>query len=218
MKTGVMCVAVAAVAAGSRATVLTFDYDGFTDAVGVLPGYGAFVDSFSGPNGISYGSAFGFTPNVDVTYADTTRTWLNSFGDRQRVIYTVGTELRVSFENVAGGDVFLWGFDVAGWPNTDYTVRSVAVIDDSTGEDLFRAEDVFVRGATEDDQGRRHTPFALEMPLVASALSIVIDTSGIGGANDNIGIDNIAFSEVIPGPGSAAMVSLGAAGLVRRRR
>jgi hypothetical protein len=46
-------------------------------------------------------------------------------------------------------------------------------------------------------------------------ITIVVDSTGLGGSTDNIGLDNITFSESevtagVPEPGSLILVSLGA--------
>ena len=48
--------------------------------------------------------------------------------------------------------------------------------------------------------------------LFGSQLDIIVDTTGMGGNSDNMGLDNIQFGQdVVPEPSSYAMLVLGSA-------
>ena len=46
----------------------------------------------------------------------------------------------------------------------------------------------------------------------ATELTLRVDTTGLGGRSDNVGIDNIVFSQV-PEPSTSVLLSLGLLGL-----
>jgi hypothetical protein len=64
-----------------------------------------------------------------------------------------------------------------------------------------------------------HTDFDFAPFLTDTQLTIDVDTTGLGGASDNIGLDNIRFSQgvVVPEPGVMMILPVGLM-LMRRRR
>jgi hypothetical protein len=58
-----------------------------------------------------------------------------------------------------------------------------------------------------------HQDYDFMTGLFADQLNIIIDTTGLGGANDNIGLDNIQFGQIIPEPATYTMLLLGGASL-----
>ena len=81
----------------------------------------------------------------------------------------------------------------------------------------FSAVDAFFLGATPDGEGRVHTSYDFDRVIRGSEITIVLDFANVAGsAQDNIGTDNVAFGQVVPAPGAAAL--LVGAGLVSRRR
>jgi hypothetical protein len=203
--------------------VLTFDQGGtILNGTALNPAYGDRVSANPDSNGHSYGlisNGFGFTPNVVVDYSATPSQvltiWNDSYGDLTRVLENEpdeNTTLMVTFTADPLIDVLLFGFDLAGWPNADYTISSVRVRDLSTNNLLFSESNVLVQG---DFNGPRHTSFDFSgAPLSATSLRIEIQP-GLGSASDNIGIDNIHFGQSTPGapvpePSTAVTLSAGA--------
>lgn len=167
----------------------------------------------------------GFTPNVLVDYFDGSglanrriAMWTNEYGDLTNVIFGLQSSntLNVRLTADPGYAVELYHFDLAGWPNADYTINGVSVMDG--GSTLFTESNVLVEG---DLAGPRHTGFDFSSPLRGSDLLIQIDVSNLAtGMHDNIGIDNIRFGQdPRPIPETAGCLSvLLAAALCRRRR
>ena len=220
MKSGFLTAAVLAGTCGvASATVLTFDPNP-GDGLPLNGDYGDRVVSAM-QDGFSYGLMFGPTPNIEVSYGSNNGNllhWGPSYGDLANVVYTPagGQELRVTMSADADWLVELHGFDVAGWPSTDYTINEVRV--EVNGQVAFSEVDAFIRGATADGEGRVHTSYDFDRVIRGSEITIVLDVANISGsAQDNIGIDNVAFGQaVVPAPGAVAVV--GAAGLIAGRR
>ncbi|MGJ3241800.1 MAG: hypothetical protein ACFE0O_02415 [Opitutales bacterium] len=175
-------------------------------------------------DGFAYGSDYGFTPNVSVEYGGGPDPvdgyavfWGPDFGDLDNVVEAEsepnGLQIRLVAE--PGYQVALHGFDLAGWPEADYTINAVRVrgSDDAI---LFESLNTFIAGA-----GPAHTSFDFATAWLSSTIKIEWDSSNLGGSSDNIGIDNISFSQVaIPEPATAlfaGLIGLGV-GVVRSRR
>jgi hypothetical protein len=184
------------------------------------------------PGGIfTYGEAGeGFTPNVVVDYFVNVPSrhevflWQDGYGDLTNVVFgnQNTNSLNVRLTADAGFSALLYGFDLAGWPNADYTINAVRVL--GGGATLFEQNDVLVEG---DASGPRHTAFTFATPLSASELVIEIDYSNLpGGQQDNIGLDNIRFGQfpgaaaVVPEASSLGLLAIGAGALwaLTRRR
>ncbi|WP_340118274.1 PEP-CTERM sorting domain-containing protein [Pelagibius sp. 7325] len=236
---GVALFAVVAAAGSARATILTFDQGRSATGFDVVPiqagaqvaqDYGDRVtgspmDVLGGT--YTYGNGGeGFTPNVGVNYLATGGVflWTLEYGDLTNVIFAgPGSNVfRVQLEADAGFEVVLYGFDLAGWPLTDYAIDAVTV--SSNGIPLFSQIDVAVEG---DATGPGHTAFGFAAPLMGSELTISLDFSNIPfGQQDNFGLDNIRFGQSpppevvpteVPEPGSLALLVTGLAMLGLRR-
>ncbi|MBM3341049.1 MAG: hypothetical protein FJY56_02905 [Betaproteobacteria bacterium] len=184
----------------------------------------------------------GFTPNVLTAFFTGMATplnpgtslWVDSYGDLTNVLIggNFSNSLNVRLSADAGFEVLLYGFDLGGWPNTDYTINAVRILDGTTP--LFAQNNVLVQG---DFSGPRRTVFDFLAPLSGADLLIEIDYSNLaGGLHDNIGIDNIRFGQTpppdttppppppgpsptpIPLPGTIPLFGLGALLLLRARR
>lgn len=214
----------------AHATILTFDEEGVAplangtllqEAVAIPAQYGDRVTA-TVQAGLVYGEAGeGFTPHVVVDYQPDgdIQLWRADYGDLQRVAFaqTEGTgNMRITLTADAGFLVNLHGFDVGGWFRQDYVINSIRVL---AGEDvLFEALDVLIEG---DDQGDLHSSFLFTPALSAQSLSILFDSSNLLDESDNIGIDNIRFSESpapVPLPGGLWLGASALAVLLRARR
>ncbi len=181
--------------------------------------YGATTNAPGGQ--FTYGNAGeGFTPNVVADFfsgSDTSPAfprvslWQDGYGDLINNLFGNNNSLSLNVRLTAdpGFVVQLHDFDVAGWPNADYTIAAVRVLDGST--ELFAQPDVKVEG---DAIGARHTSFSFATALSAASLFIQIDYGNLpGGQQDNIGIDNIRFSQspppAVPWPPSAPLLAAG---------
>lgn len=232
----VLCAAAALGGIDGHATVLVFDQ--------VLESGGTVIDTISGrdvppaygdrvaasvqavPGGAyTYGNGGeGFTPNVVVDFlavgAGTVSIWDTQYGDLNNIASgnQRSSSLRLLFTADAGFSALLYGFDLAGFPNTDYALAAVRMLGD--GATLFEQADVPVQG---DFTGPRHTSFAFGSALRADVLAIEIDYSNIAaGRRDNIGIDNIRFGQFplapVPEWPTGWLLALGLAVLPWRRR
>ena len=178
----------------AQATVLTFDQSApdTPTVAGATPDstYGDNVSSVS-ENGFTYGEGpAGFKPNITFDAPDA-RLWTNSYGGLTNIIYrsAVAQDLAVTLTADDGFSAFLFGFDLAGWPSTDYQDIDVKVFDQDNNE-LFSWTGTILgtnNGVTSFDFSGT--------PLFAQALQIVVFASVLGSANDNIGIDNITFGQ-----------------------
>lgn len=213
----------------AKATQLLFEqirsggvvYSAFND--GVVPqDYGDRVTALTQnvPGGIfTYGNlGEGFTPNVQISYGpypESASLWWDTFGDLSHVLWNnVRAPFQITLVADPGYLVQLHGFDLAGWPNYDYTIGGIEVLD-GDGNLLFSQTNVHVEG---DFDGPRHSHF--EFPaLQASTLLIHIDATNLYSYYLNIGFDNLRFSqlaaspnpapELTPEPSTAALLLVG---------
>jgi hypothetical protein len=205
----------------ARATILLFDQmrDAATQSIVLPTGAGGVLPADYGDNvtgavvsvtggSFTYGDGGeGFTPDVTVdiyTASGPTdpraKLWTTDYGDLVNVVFGEGPgtggspELNVLLTAAPGFVVDLYGFDLGGWPDTDYTIDAVEVF--AGGSALFSATDVLVEG---DLSGPRHTTFAFGTPLSAPQLLLRLDLSNLSsGSQDNIGIDSIRFGQTPP--------------------
>lgn len=172
----------------------------------------------------------GFAPNVVVDYSTTSfasggvSLWQDQYGDLTNVLFGNQNSQALLIRLTAdfGFNVLLYSFDLGGWPNADYVINAVRVLDGST--ELFSQSNVLVEG---DFNGPRRTSFAFSLPLAGNQLLIEIDYSNLpGNQQDNIGIDNIRFGQSpppatsVPETPTAYLLSMSliALGCVRLRR
>lgn len=222
-----------AVSLNGKATILTFDitdlsYPGaenFPEGFQISQAYGDFVTSTSVPFGggtFDYGvGAEGFTPNVSVDYGPVSAQtggpslWRYNYGDLIRILYQgstftgSGTDydyLVITLQADPGFEVLLYGFELAGWFETDYTVMGVAVYN-SVFNDLFPDQNRVFHdpNAMVMGSGPSHTSYVFGTPLRGRTIAIFIDASNLGATSELIGIDNIWFGQDVEIPEPATL-------------
>jgi hypothetical protein len=205
LRNALVCAALLAVPVVAHAqgtTVLTFNIQDIANFTPIPQDYG---DNVTGPlmGTFSYGGSNGFTPNISVMYdlgGSTTAFWNVEYGDLTNVAYTVSPAVRVTLSAQPGFSVTLNSFDLGGWQNQDYTVNSVRVIGPGNAI-LFEQLNVPIEG---DFNGPRHSPFVFNNLTSNSFLAIIVDVSNLNFSSDNIGIDNVSFTQNVLGGGATA--------------
>jgi hypothetical protein len=197
--------------------VLTFDQSGIFDSVAIDQNYGDRVTSSPDVNGHSYdiiaGNGFGLTPNVEVEYtAGEADLWTTGYGDLTNVLYDeldFEDGFEVIFTADPGFEVGIFGFDIAAF-DSETTIPGIDVLDGDNNV-------LWSVGSTAISETARNS-FDTG-GVFAESLTIAIDLTGLNGASDNIGIDNIHFAQqAIPEPATASLVGLSLIGLLSRRR
>ena len=252
-RAALLVLAMAALAVPAEATILTFDQVRIGGAVvptvsgnPVPQDYGDRVAAETMPASggtFTYGEGGeGFTPSVEVEYFGGSATaitsaaslWSDGYGTLENVLFgnQASSTLNVRFTADPGIDVFLHGFELAGWPTTDYTIAAVRV--SSGAQLLYEALDVLVLGA---GSGAGRTTFAFGTPLAAGTLLLSLDYSNLAaGQQDNIGLDDVRFGQTalpdddngdngdddppasVPEPGALALCAIALAAALRGRR
>jgi hypothetical protein len=205
----------------SAATILTFDVFGIFDHAPIDQAYGDNVSAAADASG-TYGTTNGiFTPNVTVAYGGGTEDpslWTSGYGDLVNVYFNdVDADgfLTTRFTAAPGFTVTLESFDIASFLTNGQTIQGLEVLDGSNAV-LFSQGVTFITGST-------HLNFAPN--VTASDLRLIINLAGLGGNADDIGIDNVTFSQnqVQQPPGSApepvtlSLFGVGLAGIALRR-
>lgn len=198
MKTFVFAgLCLAAVVVELHATVLTFDIDGLVNGRIMSGDYGDRVSCFRMGN-FHYGLEGGVTPNVTVTYAGDGVSsafptfWTTGYNDLLNVIEneTDGdTGYQVIFQADPNTIVHLESFDVGNWGGP-VNVPEIRVTD-GEGTILFQVIGVTLPAYSVPQHVH------LEMPgeVRGNRLVLRVNTTNLGGASDNIGLDNIRFSQ-----------------------
>jgi len=186
-----------------QATVLTFNIDGINNGNVMPQNYGDNVVAEDMGN-FHFGAAGGFTPNVTVSYADPSGLdityWKNGFNDLNGVLNNEDdgeSGYSITLLADAGFNVSLASFDLGNFSSA-VTLPGLTIVD-GNGSILFSQLN-FAMPASSNP----HLDFDFNS-LLAQELSIHIDTTGLGGNSDNIGLDNIQFSQVAVVPVPAAM-------------
>ncbi len=205
----------------ANATVLTFDI-GNADNVPLPQDYGDQVTSTT-MGSYSYGVAGGFTPNVNVTYFDAdgndlTR-WTTGYNELVNVIENEidgAVGYGITFTADPGFEVSLASLDMGNW-GAAITVPGLSITDGG-GAVLYSVANIALPGNSDPS-----IAFNFPTAVQASTLNLYINTNGLGGSSDNVGLDNIQFSQVsaVPVPAAAWLFGsglLGLIGMARRRK
>ena len=224
MRKIVFAAALALAPASAGATVLTFDVSGgVSNHANIAQTYGDNVAAAL-QAGHSYGvGAEGFTPNVAVDYGATGEDpalWTTGYGDLTNILFNDAdsdTTFTTRFTADSGYLVSLLGFDMASFLSAGQTIQGFTIRDVGANTVLFSQGSTFISGAT-------HNSFSFN-GVRANTLELVVNLTGLGGVSDDIGLDNVRFSQAlatpgIPEPATWAMMILGfgATGAVIRRR
>jgi hypothetical protein len=208
------------IAAGpARSTVLTFDQTRDSGTGEIVPttspsnlpsDYG---DHVTGAFVVVPGGQFsyvqedeGFTPNVrvEITGGGATptdsrvRLWQLGYGDLFNVAFTLqgATSMQIRLTADPDFEVALYGFDLAGFPNSDWAIDGVEVT--AGTERLFSQTGVVVEG---NASGPPRSSFVFMPPLSGRELLLRIDYGNLAfGQQDNIGLDNLRFGQFRPIP------------------
>ncbi|TRW17493.1 PEPxxWA-CTERM sorting domain-containing protein [Glacieibacterium frigidum] len=229
MQKTLIAFAAALVAVPASATILTFNVQGgVSDGKLLAQTYGDRATTSPDANGHSYGfGSEGTTANVVVDYGTTGEVpalWTTNYSGLTNVYYNEvdgDTTLTARFTADAGYDVRLFGFDLGAY-FVNQAIPGLRITDLATSTVLFQTGSTLITNAA---------PFSFDFssnPLTGSQLELVIDLTGLGGASDNIALDNIRFGQaldvpVVPGvpePGTWALMigGFGLVGGVMRRR
>lgn len=203
----------------SIATVLTFDITGV--------GAGSSMSQFYGDNvtattmgTFSYGNTGGFTPNVTVSHqgvnGNSLNFWNTGYNDLTNVIENEPEGHNgyfLTFTADTGYKVSLASLDIGNW-GAAITVPRVSIVDESNTT-LFSQSSIAL--VSSDTQSHTHLDFS---NIIGQTLTLAVDTTGLGGNSDNVGLDNIQFSQVttVPVPGAAWLFSTALFGLSRKKQ
>jgi hypothetical protein len=199
----------------AQATELTFDIDDIGNGSAMPQNYGDNVVA-ADMGGFHYGDAGGFTPNIVISYADPFGNdithWRTGFNDLIGVLNNeddgeAGYSITLTAD--AGYAVSLLGFDMGNYASE--VILPGLTIADGDDNILFSQVNFVVPNSSEP-----HLDFDFNN-ISAQEISINVDTTGLGGNSDNIGLDNIQFSQaaVVPVPAAMWLFGSGLIGLLR---
>lgn len=211
MKTRVLLLSIlCAGATSASATLLTFDITNLGDGGTMPQTYGDRVTSLTNGS-FSYGAGGGFTPGVLVDYFSPDapidlNLWTTGYNDLTNVLENepdgeASFTLRLTAD--PGSLVRLDGFDVGNYGGT-ITVPGI-IITDGLGNTLFSR----LNFVLPDSSQPFHQDYDFAGGLTAQQINIFVDTTGLGGNSDNVGLDNVQFAQVVPEPSTWAALAAG---------
>ncbi len=193
---------IAAISSDLNATVLTFDVDGLPNGHILSNDYGDRV-SCSKMGVFHYGLESGITPNITVSYAGDhagslfPTFWTTDYNDLRNVIENESdgdTGYQVIFQADPNTLVQLESVDVGNWGG-QVSVPEIRVTD-GQGTILFQMTNIILPASSI----KQHVHLQMPSNVRGSRLVLRVDTTNLGGASDNIGLDNIRFSQDPPAP------------------
>lgn len=213
-----MSIALCSVASATR---LTFDQTSgaviSANSTYQAPIYGDRVTSTVMGN-FSYGGDFGFTPNVAIEYwvinpfgtFPGNSTWSSGYGDLVNTVWSGGSSSQnpndgyVKLTADAGFKVNLHSFKTALWSTGPANYTSIEVRDENN---------TLLYSSTDPNPVGGHVLHDFTAsPLMGQSLTIKY------GQGWWITLDDVTFSQVVPEPGSFALLGIGLPMLLRRRR
>ena len=184
----------------ATAQTTTLPFDGIS-YLSLVEGYGDRVTgAMSG--GFTYSGSGTFTPNVEVAFGSIDNgtvgylyPWSFGYNDLVNVVYsstgggTGVSEMLVTFIAEPGHRVALEAFDIGNW-GAAITLPYVRVTDQN-GAVLFEEFNVALNASTSTIERN----FVLTPAPTAQILTLRISQEGLGGNNDNVGLDNVTFRQ-----------------------
>lgn len=198
----------------SHGTVLTFDGTYWFEGRVAPDSYGSFVTGNTGS--FVYGPECDITPDVQVDYVGTMRWKDVGYGDLQGFLHADHPNnatqrfMSIVMANVSGGTVALHSFDLAAESDEALQVDWVRVYRD--GVIAYNNPTPLI-----PNLGRLSIMF--DPPIVGTLVMIELNMTRLSFKSEQIGIDNIKFSQPgIPSPGVGALAAAGLGLLAFRRR
>lgn len=209
MTTALLCGISAPAAASS---ILTFNVTGISNSQAINQSYG---DRIAGPSDAvgAYGTDNGqYTPNVLTVYGaagEAPDLWTTGYGDLTNIFFNdtdSDTTLTLTLLADAGFQVSLLSFDIGSFVTAGQTIQGARVLNAATSAVLWSVGSTFVP----------HTSHLNLAPNVsANSLMLEINLTGLGGVSDDIGIDNVQFSQSavtaapVPEPATLSLLGIG---------
>lgn len=203
----------------ASATVLTFDQVGITNGITVDQDYGDRVTGASDLSG-SYGTAGGATGNVVVEYLNlgpnVSLLWTGGYNDLDNVLYVepdgTADPMAIRFTADAGYNVVLNEFTIGNYGGA-VTLPNIRV---SNGNTSLFSIDNFALASTSGSAS------VFSPNVQGQELTLIVDLFGLGGSSDNIGLDNISFSQIVvaavPLPAGSLLLLSGLSGFAAFNR
>lgn len=213
----ILILAIGAVSAMSQATILTFDIDQLGNGAGMPDAYGDNVTAAT-MGTFHYDVSNGTTPDVTVSYAGSPGNqpgcnwWATGYSDLTNVLEYEpdgAPVFSVTFTGSNGVNAVLNSFDLGNFGAS--VILPGLTVRDGSGIVLWQQSNIAVASSSSP-----HLSFNVG-GLSASVLTLEVNVAGLGGNSDNIGLDNISFSQdSVPEP--ITMLGLAAFGLIAARR
>lgn len=188
----------------SYASVLTFDINNINNSDSISQDYGDNITSTN--SGIfNYGEGNGFTPNI--TVSNNLRFWESGYGGLSGVGYSATGEGLVSFEAEVGYRIRLNSFDLGSYTSG---------LDDQVLQILDGNNNVLLDLGPQDFADNMETRTFENLNIVTGGILKIRF-----GNNDELGIDNINFDQVLEIPEPSSMMGLlflGGLGLTSMRK